>query len=167
VSDEMVAGRELDALVAEKVMGWEVERGYPCWCSPEDGSWDAYEPPERDEDWDDARWQRAQTRYAERIAGEFCHSQPVRVERFKWEDTGGDGLRRTPLAFYSTDISAAWEVVEKLTASGHLTGGVSKHLNGKYMAVFSEQLGGGVFAVSADCESAPLAICLAALKAVA
>lgn len=72
--EEMPAGRELDAFVAEKVMGWKyVDHN------------EAYDLP---------------------ISGvAFGKGSP-------------DGLSRCPVPYYSTDIAAAWEVVEKLRKDG-------------------------------------------------
>ena len=123
---DLPAGRELDALVAEKVMGQ-----VPC------DAWRPFTalPPQ---------WMKDK--------GECGHAACFPAQMGP--------------AAYSTDIAAAWEVVEKITAPGRLTGGAWRHLNGKYDAVFSEQLGGGVFAMSDEAPTAPLAICHAALKAV-
>lgn len=100
---EMKPGRELDALIAEKVMGMNVQHG--------------------------------------------------RV----WSQEG-KCLRETDLPSYSTDIAAAWEVVEKLKL-GLLPDG------DKWIAGQADRAG---LETSNLCwgDTAPHAICLAALNAV-
>lgn len=116
----MEAGRELDALVAEKVMGWE----------PGPGGIHLFPPKD----------------------------EPNRKRFTRWNGEA----RVTEIPHYSTDIAAAWEVVEKL---GHK---FQMFLNtrGKWTEAdfvhWPDNLKGYV-AASAD--TAPLAICLAALKA--
>jgi hypothetical protein len=58
---------------------------------------------------------------------------------------------------YSTDIAAAWEVVERLRAAGHWFDLRDIRGNG-YWASFGQEM-------SAEGKTASLAICLAALKA--
>jgi len=117
---EKVAGRELDALVAEKVMGW---------CVGSDGEEVFY---------DDKR-------------GWVCkpHCKPI--------------ISQGIVAYYSTSISAAWEVVEKLAVSGKCSFAIERFRNKPYSWQVEFGLGVG-WTVYAD--TAPLAICLAALKAV-
>jgi len=64
--DEMEAGRDLDALIATKVMGWQSAYGF-----------------------------------------------------FRWEQTPPSGGEPRAVPRYSTDIAAAWQVVEKMRAVGH------------------------------------------------
>jgi hypothetical protein len=102
----MKAGRELDALIAEKVMGTNVFdfKGLPSY-------WDA-------------------------------------------------NIRRD-IPHYSTNIADAWLVVEKLVKQCYQFG-LANESDGKYFcSLFFD--GAGTFEESA--ETAPLAICLAALKA--
>lgn len=102
------AGRELDALVAEKVMGWTValeDRG------------------------------------------------PCRV----WRPHENSAERSQPIPPYSTSIEAAWEVVEKMRQREF---GFS--LNDAWIAWFLAAPN----EYQADADTAPHAICLAALKAV-
>lgn len=104
-------GRELDALVAEKVMGF-------------------------------------------------------RVDQYKYVvDTG---KITTTLPCYSENISAAWEVVEKITyPDGRLTAAFQLSRWSLYTAIFCfEKTGGGQFNFEGVAPTAPRAICLAALKAV-
>lgn len=106
---ELVAGRELDALVAEKVMGWTR-------CDHrdlEDGLW----------------WCR----------GDGAHIWPA-----DW----------TP----STDIAAAWQVVERLVALTNWEVQVFAKRHARYVVHASP------FVVT-EADTAPLAICRAALAA--
>jgi hypothetical protein len=85
-------GKELDAMVAEKIMGWY-------W----DDDWDCLIPPEQ-------------------VAKPS--EMYVRVSAFVWEPNGqnlvngvaynGD-LTKIILPNYSTDISDAWKIVERMT----------------------------------------------------
>jgi Phage ABA sandwich domain len=116
---ELKAGRELDALVAEKVMGWTQVRN----SKPEGFS---------------SLW--------------------------RGRPPGNLATLRT-IPDYSTDISDAWKVVEKVDnrngvarEMGVLTASISRYDNGYTVRFFNS-------GVTAD--TAPLAICLAALKAVA
>ena len=118
----MKAGRELDALIAEKVMG------HKCSCGREDLN------------------NRANP-YG--IKG-FC------LVHGSTDIVGGN---------YSTNIADAWEVVEKLVST--------PGPNGDHHSVQVDYSGGAVvvidenedWQVSAIADTAPLAICLAALKA--
>jgi len=115
----MKAGREVDALVAEKVMGLKVIR----------------RPWPDDPDWD-----------------EYFEVHPNGEIR---EHMNGDWVC---VRQYSTSIEAAWEVMEKLRKEVALT-------------IHPENLFGGWLVyidreIRVVSESAPHAICLAALKAV-
>lgn len=120
---ELNAGRELDALVAERVMGLTSFKhdGYDGECAKCGFEWD----PHR----------------------------------------GGPGTACPIPDPYSTDIAAAWEVVEKLCASGK--GFTLEHPGFSPgtpdIHVFAS-FGMSPYMVA---ETAPLAICRAALKAVA
>lgn len=136
----MDAGRELDALVAEKVMGWV---NVACLNG---GNTPTGEP---DDDWNrDAR------------------NDP------RHGGTGIPQVHRLEVPDYSTQINDAWEVVEKLKRDGwnvslggdngwgctiykiHAQGGKN------FSSTWEESFG------PINAETAPLAICLAALKAV-
>lgn len=120
--DEMKAGREMDALVAEKVMGWK--RFAVC---------DKLHPP-----------------YMEETRHTFAHGFPD----------------------YSTDITAAWEVAEKMrVAVMPIDGGGwaakdisidATHGTELYIIPGSDEECYGW----TKADTAPLAICRAALKAV-
>lgn len=115
----MEPGRELDALVAEKVMGLRVEWGQDTPC------------PDCDE--------------VGRYCGGRAWCSPCRAWYYSaYKD-------------YSTDIAAAWEVVERLVAGGERHFVVEKA--GAWLVRFRE----GDWLPG---ETAPHAICLAALRAV-
>ena len=114
-----VAGRELDALVAEKVMGWKVDNEHPY------------------------------TTYYDGIdfMGSNCED-----DQAYWSP--------------STDIAAAWQVVEKMRERGYdtcVSNGERPPPNvwEAEIYVYPGGLGGGC----EKADTAPLAICLAALKA--
>ena len=119
----MKAGRELDALIAEKVMGWEATADGLYW---------------------DARQKRTRLVLGSAIA----------KKREEMGIENGPGFVFAP----STDIAAAWEVVEKADLWS-LYGSIG---DGPYRACIQFEDREGL--MTAD--TAPLAICLAALKAV-
>jgi len=124
--DDMKAGRELDALVAEKVMGWELH--YP-----------------------------------------YAHDV---------ENNVNYDLADTKIAFVkrfnpSTDIAAAWQVVEKMHLADPMA--IIHISNGDGDSMDIDIIPGGVMSPlklahskieNGTFEDFPLAICLAALKAI-
>ena len=115
--DEMPAGREMDALVAEKVMGWRMMRGH--WVPPEAA-------PETN-----------------------ILACPTSTYR------------------YSTDIAAAWEVVEKVNLLEPYGDTLWKDQRGWVFGVHDVDGAGYAYEdVTVIADTAPLAICRAALKAV-
>jgi hypothetical protein len=121
----MKAGRELDTLVAEKVMGL--------------------------------------TRHDESYVAEGVG----KVIRFVWRDGGGTCVYSGDmfLPHYSTNIADAWGVVERLVSTPGPNGdhhSVRVDYSGDAVVVIDENED---WQVSAIAETAPLAICLAALKA--
>lgn len=135
--ESMMAGRELDALIAGKVMGWA---NVICLHG---GNIPSGEP---DDDWNkDAR-------------NDQHHGH-----------TGIPLVHREQVPAYSVDIAAAWEVVEKLrTMSIGIS--IARMPDEKLWYVPLYRLDHGEYMGSAEgfaeAETAPLAICLAALKAV-
>ena len=118
------AGRELDALVAEKVMGWTRGLRY----GNGNGEWIE---PGREND----------------------------AHKRTWDTT----------PCFSTDIAAAWQVVERMEADGwghkHLFHSPGAEDPGYYWTFMKP--GKGIRSMSeSHAETLPLAICLAALKAV-
>lgn len=78
--------------------------------------------------------------------------------------TGGAG---TDLMPYSTDIAAAWEVVEKMQADGWFTSATDQtHHSMGWAWRFHHHSNGKLDAHAFARGKAPMAICLAALKAV-
>lgn len=132
---ETKRGRELDAEVAEKVMGfrwWENSANGLCYL--------LRETPRR------SRNEATNAIWVE------CAAQPVDFAR-RWYSDG--------VPCFSTDIAAAWLVVEKLRG---MDCGV--HLNCYVTSWDCEIVNpGGLSCVVRDQPTAPLAICLAALKA--
>ncbi|WP_199614694.1 BC1872 family protein [Paenibacillus alkalitolerans] len=107
----MKPGRELNTLIAEKVMGWKIQ------------SYDDLPDVTPEPDW-----------VSENVV--FCSMS-------EWEP--------------STDISAAWEVLEKSRKSGEVSMWTDK--NGKWAC----EIGYWIYD---DCDNVPEAICKAALLAV-
>lgn len=133
---ELEAGRELDAMVAERVMG--------------------------------ARWQTA-----DRIDANICKTRRLSPPAdslvlngatLAWRTADGRNLipddgRADNLFHYSTDLAAAWQIVDAFTAKGWYV--CVEHVDvpsRRWNAWFGDK---NVYA-----DSAPLAICRAALAAV-
>ena len=115
--NEHEAGRELDALVAERVMGWTrvVRARETLWQSPKAGTW------------------------------------PIVASR---------------LPHYSTDIAAAWQVVERMRADGwvcEVFGSDTANAEGYSVTLWRPDTSGSSVTQNA---TAPLAICRAALAAI-
>ena len=122
----MKPGRELDAIVAEKVMGWEkflIDQSAPYYS---------------DED---------------KKRGYFWMIGTVSVGC-----TNNDGSPKCPR--YSTNIAAAWEVVEKLRGVWDI-----RSMSTTWVVRLSIQVGTSDKRVGAEAETVQHAICLAALKA--
>jgi hypothetical protein len=123
----MIAGRELDALVAEKVMGWrEIHRSL----------FTGYKPGHKG-----------------KIQKVSCSPRL--------------GCHRIPN--YSTDIAAAWEVVEKVTSAvGPHREEFNFSMGGPRRNKWTCQFCPGCVChpAEASADTVPLAICLAALKAI-
>lgn len=135
------AGRELDALVAEKIFGWRRE------------------PYEEDGGRGFALWPPNEKRPMTFVAFESGSS------RESIPSEHGERLK-----MFSGDISAAWEVVEKIAGrngdtivsvtrnslDGERVGGEAKYF------VTIEDVSDGIEEWEASADTAPLAICLAA-----
>lgn len=112
----MKAGRELDALVAEKVMGWKRHDLGP-------------------------------------------------INGVRWVNKDGRIIDTEHPFTYSTDIAAAWEVVEKMEkdgwqASGHMSATETGYWNFQFTKINEQKQ---FYALT---KTVPYAICLAALKAI-
>lgn len=144
---EMPAGREMDALVAEKVMGWRA--------------------------------------WAER-RGDYTYivfQLPGEREPFaKYRNPEAERARYAPIAFadidemkhvvcdiprYSTEIAAAWEVVSALGERAPFPQYLEVANRYSDAAWIAKVFEGGVMVAEAYADTAPLAICRAALAAVA
>lgn len=126
MSDELKAGRELDALVAERVMGWTVNR-------TNDRHWHTVGPTGRE-------------RHI--LIGRDC--------------CAGQHDYDSHAFMPSTDIASAWLVVEKLNATGWLCDLFRNQMMTHWHVAFAKDHTDSFV----NDASAPLAVCLAALKAV-
>jgi hypothetical protein len=86
------------------------------------------------------------------------HLDPT--DRFVEVDVAGVFCGMKGIRHYSTDIAAAWQVVEKMRSSGHLS-----DINTRSEYVECEFWTGNHTDGVASSDTAPHAICLAALKA--
>lgn len=139
----MKAGRELDALVDERVFGRETEARHTREC------------------------EAIKKRLAEKNHDpDVMQSEHLELVRYWDHDPNRKGLfgLHTTSRPYSTDISAAWEVVtsNKFGAQGYGFALDFEHFGAVWKCAFhwKEELGEFV-----EADTAPLAICLAALKA--
>lgn len=144
--DKLVAGPELDALVAEKVMGLRLDGVFPIQ-QHEAGGWD---PLDENDGIPLAGYQKKPTYRT-------CGDHPMPPFEYKH----GSTCRRV-VPEYSIDIAAAWEVVEKVRAARFnllldMTWGHQGILAFARERIHEVKVEGG---------SVPLAICRAALKAV-
>lgn len=117
--EELKPGRELDALIAEKVMGLEVLSNKDCYISGE----------------------------RKDMSGEITRIASV-------------------IPGYSTEIKAAWEVVEKIGSNEQWQINIEYRQDEGYWVFIKERISSGAGTFVADSITAPHAICLAALKAV-
>ena len=139
------AGRELDAEVAEKVIGWTVERDWPS--ERVGGEWFAYEPSRGE------------------VYSFHRRENYERTEHWYRHPDNRDYLVLVPS--FSTSIADAWLVVEKMRERGIYID--LRASSSGYFAMWSragrddEDI--WVTGSSHMADDAPLAICLAALKA--
>tara|TARA_Y100000310_G_scaffold189061_1_gene189026 strand:- start:7047 stop:7487 length:441 start_codon:yes stop_codon:yes gene_type:complete len=137
--DKLEAGRELDALVAEKVMGWNVWRSKYGYFNVEHPDMPS----------------QVSGHGTERYSPQTGKKLPAPKW---WDDWAVD------IPMWSTDISAAWEVVEKLDCLQFNLG--RENCAGiRFDAAFYDDLD-MKDKVHAMADTVPLAICRAALKAV-
>lgn len=125
----LVAGRELDALVAEKVMGA------------------VWTPTPSDMVFDEDYWLEI----------------PGKPGVFAYRYRDGRVKPKAGCPPYSTDMASAWEVVEKMEQRGHGFA-LADSQGPPWEATFDNLSSMLSYIETAD--TAPLAICLAALKAV-
>jgi hypothetical protein len=139
----MIAGRELDALVAEKVMGREI-------LTQQEMEEEALRV-----------WQSGQLSCRSFMRGFWA--EPGAYGYGDGLDFTKVGRVRQEFPRYSENIAAAWDVVEKLCDSVESVR-VLATVDGTVVTV--NHYPGGPRLVKTDALSAPLAICLAALAAV-
>ena len=154
---KLAAGRELDALVAEKVMGWKWWK-YPA-PNRKQRLLTIIAPPVKDG--------RGFANHIDRIwqPSDCLTPRFSDWDSIMWSDDGFEIWQRG-LPHYSTDIAAAWQVVEKLLEILPQGGIHIEHLDYQGWSVsmcFKKAEGGWDGWV--DAETIPLAICLAALAA--
>ena len=153
----MDAGRELDAEIHERVMGQKVvARDWPCGRDPECGYYSAsmFLPP---------------------VGGWYSEPGPVSVaEGGRWPPArmrkplvpGQKAADVEAVPFYSTELEAAWDVVEKIRTvwQERVRISVTTTLEGYDCDIIA--LTGHGRIGWADAPTAPHAICLAAIKSV-
>ena len=139
--------RELDALVAERVMGW---RPYidkrECWAIDTPCDIDNEHPRGRETLWTGER------------AWGFDEATGKRWDRPWWGAT-------QEVPFYSTDITAAWQVVEAMRATNYRNWRVESFAGGTCAAFWTDNEDPDELTRDAADEVSARAICLAALKA--
>lgn len=133
------AGRELDALIAEKVFGMVVRRIKPDWYPYEVTLF--FHPA-----------------YPDEIVYS-CDENASNAMMYRNGKDASDGAAPV-LPNYSDDIASAWEVVEKMAQSYDFYLRFVSAWTAEFITI-----GGGEID-SADSETAPEAICLAALRAI-
>lgn len=137
----MDVGRELDAAVAERVMGWE-------WFTAVNVN--VLVPPEH-------HW-RVQRSW--RIPGK--HGEEDDIDSARFYDSRNGGKQAPVVPAYSTNIAAAWLVVEELTAHG-LRLSLDMFGGDPWWAEFADER--WERGAQATAPTAPEAICRAALAA--
>lgn len=135
--DTMPAGREMDALVAEKVFGYTTKTK-SAWQDPECGGWNPVNSIDADDD-EDTREEK----------------QPCFLDTQRYWNV---------VQFFSTDIAAAWEVIRKLNETGRDVAVIVSSTEGCSCKVFEDKT--PLQSTRSDADTAPLSICRAALKAV-
>lgn len=145
---DIEAGRELDARIAEVVFGLTiVHRAWPCYTPPDGSTYEAAT------DGNDRSW-----------GAVLDIVYQVREPHEDWRDQLG--LWCKPVPFYSTDIAAAWLVIDALRARGMWLEELSGRYRECYRAGFSWRNPDRVLLYrQAMALTAPLAICRAALEA--
>lgn len=148
--DALSAGRELDAKIAEHVMGLEIaHRAWPCHYAPDCGAYEAV-LSERDTDFN--------------AKPDVIYWRHHPSENMPDEDKNDLGLWCEPVPHYSTDIADAWRIVEHLTLNKHW---IDISYNGSDSNVHIERhnkIWNMIVEVDYDDTPMPLAICRAALK---
>ena len=153
---DLPAGRELDALVAEKVMGLEiVHHEWPCGYLPDAQSKEAAHP-----NWDAAFNIKVPLELRDPADATDDAWYGERRAVFAHRRIDGSFAYVVPVPEYSTDLAAAWEVMARFLHDWQID--IHGCAEGWEVALLSQE-GDEVFGES---DTAPLAICRAALKAV-
>ena len=169
----MNAGRELDALVAEKVMGATLTG--PVGADYIEGEWTVWGAPSGNQRVEPSCLRHCLCENTDK----YYADHPDRYRGHSWESKNVGG-HYPPCVMvvprYSTSIAAAWEVVEKLRAMNstlelYSPGALVNDEMGihavEWQATFkSWEEPWGPHGPSVEAQTAPHAICLAALKAV-
>jgi len=93
----MPAGRELDAMIAEELIGWK-------WYSRKSHDLSFLVPPDAAPEW----------------LEKWCNPSHRQAERFEdWDAMQSFGSKYHRLPRYSTDIAAAWTVAEAMHEAGY------------------------------------------------
>jgi len=147
----MEAGGELDALVGSLLFEYEIEWHW-CWREPECGCWEEVESVHNDEGkWVNELIESHKGWGEDKVKKLPCYS-------ITNEDTEGRTYKFwNPVEFYSTDISAAWQVMEKMGTSFIIRW---DKVEGIWVTTFAWSIENEVKA-----KTAPEAICKAALLA--
>ena len=148
--DNMEAGRELDAIVAEKVMGWHYDSAWDCLIPPEQRA----KPNEMWTEWE--------------ADDDGLVRKPINENYVTGIVYTGD-TQKIVLPYYSTDIADAWKVVERLDYKSHTNFSLYT-IGANWFCFFKEENVkmdySWVNEYEARADTAPLAICRAALKTV-
>lgn len=181
MTDEQ-AGPALDAEVARQKFGVDVLGMAWCRRDPECGEWNVTADHEEDDEGDEQRFVYAATRYVPTRPGFACGCLEVREEyltqRSAWlaekgfgpDDPeeglvlGHDWTCLNVVEEYSTDIAAAWLVVEQMRASG-FSFEMSDHDERTHRPVWEVLFRGPIADGWATEDTPALAICRAALAA--
>ena len=103
------------------------------------------------------------SRRIDALIAEYLFKKCFKAEHEIITTEGGAARMINPTPNYSTQIEAAWLVVEKM-GMFHMTKGVQGFFCA-FAVHFDEEYGTGIRKIEAQAETMPMAICLAALKA--
>lgn len=154
-----MTNREIDILVAEKVMGIKiVAYDWPCGFEPECGCYEASGTRPSDPLWKykpGPVFAEVEDTWPPKKSMEFLGNNPVEIEVEM-------ALCLHPVPFYSIDIAAAWQVVEKMSERGKIT---IDHFTDRSTSVEMWDRSKKEITDAGEA-TAPMAISLAALKSV-
>lgn len=152
--------RALDAEVAKEVMGWELTGEVEAHFL--EGEWTVFGPPRGDEE-----PELSYLRYCVCAStDEYYAKHPERERGNAWDRKSVGGHYTacvTVLPRFSTDIAAAWTVVEKMAERGMWLFLTADYTGVQFTAVFRRGSEKEFCGMSGWCKQAPEAICRAAL----